>query len=71
MSLTLETLALLRGIRKNILVDTGEGVRGVSAITIAGCEGKGYLFVLEEPDSDEGRDNGKETRHRDACKDRG
>lgn len=64
MSLNLQLLAMLRRLRKNIVVDTSEGIRGVKLITMAGCIGKGYLFTLDDPDTDEGGDNGKENGHK-------
>ena len=40
-------LKLLIAIKSNIVVDTGDGIRGIDAITLTE-DGKGYIFVLEE-----------------------
>ena len=42
-----QVLELLREIKSNIVVDTGDEIRGVDAITVTE-DGKGYIFVLEE-----------------------
>lgn len=47
-----QVLELLRGIKSNIVVDTGDGIKGVDAITSTE-DGKGFIFVLEQEQEDE------------------
>ena len=42
-----QVLELLRGIKENIVADTGDGIRGIDTITLTE-DGKGYILVLEE-----------------------